>query len=145
MAELFGFKISRKTDEKDIVSFTSPSSDDGTIEIPGGGFYSSVLDTDGRDRADIDLIRRYRDIAQQAECDTAIEDIVNEAIVSNERDQSVSLSLDNLQLSEKIKGKIRSEFDEILNLLQFEDNLAHKFGLSVSLPEYSPATGQAGK
>ena len=77
MAELFGFRITKKTDEKDIVSFTSPSSDDGTIEIPGGGFYSSVLDTDGRDRADIDLIRRYRDIAQQAECDTAIEDIVN--------------------------------------------------------------------
>ena len=58
MAELFGFRITKKTDEKDIVSFTSPSSDDGTIEIPGGGFYSSVLDTDGRDRADIDLISK---------------------------------------------------------------------------------------
>ena len=72
MAELFGFKISRKKEDEDIVSFTSPSSDDGTLEIQGGGFYSSILDTDGRDRADIDLIRRYRDIAQQAECDTAI-------------------------------------------------------------------------
>ena len=82
MAELFGFKISRKNEEEGVVTFTSPSSDDGTIDIPGGGFYGPILDTDGRDRADTDLVRRYRDIAQQAECDTAIEDIVNEGIVN---------------------------------------------------------------
>ena len=121
MAELFGFRITKKTDEKDIVSFTSPSSDDGTIEIPGGGFYSSVLDTDGRDRADIDLIRRYRDIAQQAECDTAIEDIVNEGIVSNESDISVQIELDNLPYPDRIKKKIRDEFEEVLRLLKFEE------------------------
>ena len=121
MAELFGFRITKKTDEKDIVSFTSPSSDDGTIEIPGGGFYSSVLDTDGRDRADIDLIRRYRDIAQQAECDTAIEDIVNEGIVSNESDISVQIELDNPPYPDRIKKKIRDEFEEVLRLLKFEE------------------------
>ena len=121
MAELFEFRITKKTDEKDIVSFTSPSSDDGTIEIPGGGFYSSVLDTDGRDRADIDLIRRYRDIAQQAECDTAIEDIVNEGIVSNESDISVQIELDNLPYPDRIKKKIRDEFEEVLRLLKFEE------------------------
>ena len=67
MAELFGYKISKT--EKDVVSFTSPSSDDGTIDIAGGGFASSLLDTDGKEKTDIDLIRRYRDIAQQSECD----------------------------------------------------------------------------
>ena len=121
MAELFGFKISRKKEEEDIVSFTSPSSDDGTLDIPGGGFYSSVLDTDGRDRADIDLIRRYRDIAQQAECDTAIEDIVNEGIVSNESDISVQIVLDHLPYPDRIKRKIREEFEEVLRLLRFEE------------------------
>ena len=121
MAELFGFKISRKNEEEDVVSFTSPSSDDGTLEIPGGGFYSSILDTDGRDRADIDLIRRYRDIAQQAECDTAIEDIVNEGIVSNESDISVQIALDNLPYPDRIKKKIREEFEEVLRLLKFEE------------------------
>ena len=121
MAELFGFKISRKNDEEDVVSFTSPSSDDGTLEIPGGGFYSSILDTDGRDRADIDLIRRYRDIAQQSECDTAIEDIVNEGIVSNESDISVQVVLDNLPYPDRIKRKIREEFEEVLRLLKFEE------------------------
>jgi hypothetical protein len=74
---------------------------------------------DGRDRNEIDLIRRYRDIAQQPECDSAIEDIANEAIVSDERGQSVSISLDRLDLSPNIKSKIRDEFDEVLRLLDF--------------------------
>jgi len=121
MAELFGFKISRKNEEEGVVTFTSPSSDDGTIDIPGGGFYGSILDTDGRDRADTDLIRRYRDIAQQAECDTAIEDIVNEGIVSNESDISVQIELDNLPYPDRIKRKIRDEFEEVLRLLKFEE------------------------
>ena len=66
-----------------------------------------VLDIDGRDRNDLDLIRRYRDIGQQLECDSAIEDIVNEAIVSDERDKSVDIVLDNLEYSEKIKKSMR--------------------------------------
>jgi len=122
MAELFGFRITRAKDEKigrgD--GFTSPSSDDGTLDIvSGGGHFASILDMDGRDRNELDLIRRYRDIAQQPECDSAIEDIVNEAIVSDERDQSVSISLDRLDVSPTIKSKIRDEFDEVLRLLDF--------------------------
>jgi hypothetical protein len=74
---------------------------------------------DGRDRNELDLIRRYRDIAQQPECDSAIEDIANEAIVSDERGQSVSISLDRLDLSKNIKSKIRDEFNEVLHLLDF--------------------------
>ena len=74
---------------------------------------------DGRDRNELDLIRRYRDIAQQPECDSAIEDIANEAIVSDERGQSVSISLDRLDVSPNIKSKIRDEFDEVLRLLDF--------------------------
>ena len=78
MAELFGFRIERpKKDEGSVPSFTSPSPDDGSIEIAGGGFFGQVLDQDGRERTDLDLIRRYRDIATQPECDTAIEDIVS--------------------------------------------------------------------
>ena len=54
--------------------------------MAGGGFFGHFLDQDGRERTDLDLIRRYRDIATQPECDMAIEDIVNEGIVSNEDD-----------------------------------------------------------
>jgi hypothetical protein len=120
MAELFGFRITRANQDGGSDSFTSPVSDDGTLDIvSGGGHYASVLDMDGRDRNEIDLIRRYRDIAQQPECDSAIEDITNEAIVSDERDQSVSIMLDRLDVSPKIKSKIREEFHEILHLLDF--------------------------
>ena len=121
MAELFGFRIERsKKGEGGGKSFTSPTSDDGTIEVAGGGFFGQVLDTDGRQKSDYDLIRRYRDIAQQAECDTAVDDIVNEGIVSNESDQAVQITLDRLPYPNKIKRKIRKEFSEVLRLLHFE-------------------------
>ena len=121
MAELFGFRIERpKKDEGGIPSFVSPSPDDGTIDVASGGFYGQILNTDGRERTDLDLIRRYRDIAQQSECDTAIEDIVNEGIVANEDDVPVQIVLERLPYPEKIKRKIREEFMEILRLLNFE-------------------------
>ena len=120
MAELFGFRITRANQSGSRDGFSAPSTDDGTLDVvSGGGHYASVLDMDGRDRNEIDLIRRYRDIAQQPECDSAIEDISNESIVSDERDKSVSLSLDRLDVSPNIKKKMRDEFDEVLRLLDF--------------------------
>ena len=121
MAELFGFRIERpKKAEGSVPSFTTPTADDGTLDIAGGGFFGQILDTDGRERTDLDLIRRYRDIAQQPECDTAIEDIINEGIVSNEDDQAVQITLDRLPYPDKIKRRIREEFGEVLRLLHFE-------------------------
>ena len=117
MAELFWFKITRSKDEGE--SFTLPSSDDGTIEVAGGGFYSQTLDVDGRDKTENDLIRRYRDIAIQPECDSAIEDIVSEGIASNEFDAPVALRLDRLEYSSKVKKRINEEFDRVLQLLDF--------------------------
>ena len=119
MAELFGFRFERMKDvggEK----FTLPAPDDGTVEIAGGGFFGQVLDTDGRERTEQDLVRRYRDIAQQPECDSAIEDIVNEGIVANELSQAISIVLDRLPYPSKIKKKITEEFDEVLRLLDFD-------------------------
>ena len=120
MAELFGFKFERTKSSDSQDKFTEPSSDDGTLEVAGGGFYGQLLDTDGRERTEADLIRRYRDIAQQPECDSAIEDIINEGIVSNERDQAVDIVLDRIMYTKKIKDRIREEFDTVLQLLDFE-------------------------
>ena len=120
MAELFGFRFERAKEQGSEQTFTSPTPDDGTIDVAGGGFFGQVLDTDGRERTDIDLIRRYRDISQQSECDSAVEDIVNEALVSNEADQSVSIVLDRLPFPSSIKKKIRAEYDEVLRLLNFD-------------------------
>ena len=122
MAEFFGFEIKRK--EKELGAVTPPATDDGTYDISGGGFYSTILDTDGRSRTEDDLIRRYRDIAIQPECDSAIEDIVSEAIASDERDMCVSIALDNLQVSTSIKKRIKEEFEKVLQLLDF-NNKAH--------------------
>ena len=119
MAELFGFRITRKKDEAE--SFTLPSSDDGTIDIAGGGFYSSVYDANGKDKTQYDLIKRYRNISQQPECDSAIEDIVSEAIAANELDAPISVSLDGLNVSSNVKKRIRQEFDRVLQLLQFQE------------------------
>jgi len=121
MAELFGFSIKRSQKElgANEKSFASPAPDDGSIEVAGGGFFGQVLDTDGREKSDLELIKRYRDISQQSECDTAIEDIVNEGIVANQEDIPVQISLDRVPYSDKIKRKIREEFEEVLRLLDF--------------------------
>ena len=123
MAELFGFQIQRAKKDTGLTNtsktFTTPTPDDGSIEVVGGGFFGQVLDTDGRERTELDLIRRYRDIAQQSECDAAIEDIVNEGIVANQSDIPVQIDLDRIPYSDKVKRKIRKEFEEVLRLLDF--------------------------
>ena len=123
MAELFGFSIQRAQKDSGLraKTFTDPTPDDGAIEVAGGGFFSSVLDTDGRERSDLDLIRRYRDISLQSECDAAIEDIVNEGIISNLNDVPVQIDLTNLPYPEKIKRRVRAEFGEVLRLLNFNE------------------------
>ena len=121
MAELFGFRFTRiKDEDKGSEKITPPTSEDGTIDVAGGGFFGQVLDTEGRERTENDLIRRYRDIAQQPECDSAIEDIINESIVADERDQSVSIVLDQLPYTSGIKKKITEEFNHVLRLLDFD-------------------------
>ena len=123
MAELFGFSIQKSQKDQGLSgkTFTDPTPDDGAIEIAGGGFFASVLDTDGRERSDIDLIRRYRDISMQAECDAAVEDIVNEGIISNLNDIPVNIDLTNIPYPDKIKKRIRAEFMEVLRLLNFNE------------------------
>jgi len=120
MADLFGFRFSRIKDDKNKEKFTLPSEQDGTIDVAGGGFFGQILDTDGRERTEQDLIRRYRDIAQQPECDSAIEDIVNEGVISNERAQAVSVILDQIPYPSRIKKAIENEFDSVLRLLDFD-------------------------
>ena len=104
MADIFGFRITRKSKDKEkLDSFTLPTSDDGSVDVVGGGFYAQFLDIDGRTASEYDLIKRYRDISKQPECESAVDDIVNEAIVSNEKDAAVALNLDRLEYSDKVK------------------------------------------
>ena len=120
MAELFGFNITRvkpQTDPKQ--QFSQPQAEDGTQVVAAGGFFGSYLDMEGTAKTEQDLIRRYREIALHPECDMAIEDIVNEAITSNENKQSVKVITDGLEYSSAIKVRIEEEFADVLRLLQF--------------------------
>ena len=126
MVKLLGFEITRKDDDREKPAeakqaFTVASPDDGTTTISAGGYFGQYLDMEVTAKNDFDLIKRYREISQHPECDTAIEDIINEVIISNERDSAVSLSLDKLAISDNIKTKIRDEFDEVLRLLNFDE------------------------
>jgi len=126
MANLLGFQITRNNQDSGKPAeakqaFTVASPDDGTTTISAGGYFGQYLDMEVTAKNDIDLIKRYREIAQHPECDMAVEDIINEVIVSDERDASVSVSLDKLMISDNIKTKVRDEFDEVLRLLNFDE------------------------
>ena len=121
MAELFGFKIERLSKDTDPrQNIVPPQADDGTQVVPAGGFFASYGGFDVTARNELDLIRRYREIAIHPECDSAVEDIVSEAIVSNENQQSVQLDLSKVDYTDAIKKKIRESFKDVLNLLNFD-------------------------
>jgi hypothetical protein len=121
MAKLFGFSI-EDSDElsKGVVSPVPPNKEDGVDHYLTSGFFGSYVDIEGVYRTEFDLIKRYREMALHPECDSAIEDIVNEAIVSDTNDSPVQIDLDNLKASDGIKKKIREEFKYILELLDFD-------------------------
>ena len=94
MADLFGFSITRTAPKQDPKqSFTTPQADDGTSTVAAGGYFGQYLDMEGTAKNEQDLIRRYREIALHPECDMAVEDIINEAIVANELKDAVRVKL----------------------------------------------------
>ena len=120
MAELFGFQITRvKKTEDPKQSFTTTQADDGTQTVAAGGYFGQYLDMEGTAKSEADLIRRYREISLHPECDMAVEDIVNEAVVANELKESVRVNTDNLSYGKDIRRRIESEFSDILKLMNF--------------------------
>jgi hypothetical protein len=121
MAKLFGFSIEDNEPlSPGVVSPVPPNKEDGVDHYLSSGFFGSYVDIEGVYRTEFDLIKRYREMALHPECDSAIEDIVNEAIVSDTNDSPVQIDLDNLNASDGIKKKIRQEFKYILELLDFD-------------------------
>jgi hypothetical protein len=132
--EFLGFEISRKKDElraKELPkapSFVPPVDDDGTPVIQqqsgfvGGGAYGAYIDMEGGIKNEAELIRRYREVSLVPECDSAIEDIVNECITSDSSDRIVTLDLRDVKLSDSIKTKIQNEFYNILSMMKFNQN-----------------------
>jgi len=127
--KLFGFTLGRK----DVVqpqlpeqaSFALPTEtmDDGAVTITSNAHYGTYVDLEGSVRNEIELVTRYREMANHPELEMAIDDIVNEAISHNETGKVVSIVLDKLKQPESIKKKIIEEFDTIQRMLNFS-NLA---------------------
>jgi len=120
MAELFGFSITRAKKQADPKqSFTTTQADDGTQTVAAGGYFGQYLDMEGTAKSEADLIRRYREVALHPECDMAIEDIVNEAIVANELKDAVRVNVSDLPYGKEVRNKIEDEFKNVLRLLNF--------------------------
>jgi hypothetical protein len=127
--QIFGFEIKRKDDQA-LPSVVPPSAQETSATVVNtgvnaGGYYGLVMDLEGVIKNENDLIRRYREVAQYSDCDAAIEDIINEAIVADEMRRSVEIILDEVNVSGSIKKKIKEEFDNICKVLKFDER-AHE-------------------
>ena len=126
MAKLFGFSIDdEEKKSKGVVSPVPPNNEDGADYYLSSGFYGQYVDIEGVFRTEFDIIRKYRNMALHPECDTAVEHVVNEAIVSDLNDSPVEIDLDNLNASSGLKNVIRDEFKYIKDLIGF-DKKAHE-------------------
>ena len=127
MAQLFGFSIddSYKKSAPSVVSPVPKNNEDGADYYLASGFYGQYLDVEGVFKTEYDLIRRYREMALHPEVDSAIEDIIIEAIVADQHDSPVQIDLENLNVGPNIKDLIRSEFQYIKEMLDF-DKKAHE-------------------
>tara|TARA_A100001011_G_scaffold131480_1_gene138563 strand:+ start:15548 stop:17206 length:1659 start_codon:yes stop_codon:yes gene_type:complete len=126
MAKLFGFSIDEPDKKpKGVVSPVPPNNEDGVDYFLQSGFYGQYLDIEGVFKTEFDSVKKYRDMALHPECDTAVEHVVNEAIVSDLNDSPIDIDLDNLNAGDGLKKVIREEFKRIKDLLNF-DKKAHE-------------------
>ena len=122
MTKLFGFSIEERKKKEKLYSPAPPNNDDGTSVVAAGAYFGQYVDIDGvsKNSNDFDLIKKYREVALHPECDSAIDDIINESISSDLDFSPVNIELSNLEVSEKIKKQVREEFKYILRLLDFD-------------------------
>ena len=121
MAKLFGFKIEKDDEQnKGVVSPVPQSNEDSSDYYVSSGFYGQYVDIDGVFKSEFELIKRYREMALHPEVDSAIEDIINEAIVSDQNDSPVQVDLENLPASAKLKELIREEFKKVKEVIGFD-------------------------
>ena len=127
MAELFGFSFKRREEQlkKSAPSPVAPTNEDGATSFIAGGYHGTYVDLDGNFKTEYDMVVKYRMMAMHPEVDSAIEDIIQEAIVTDQNDSPVQIDLANLDVSDSVKEMIRTEFDYIKNLIGF-DTKAHE-------------------
>jgi len=123
--KLFGYTLKKTELEKakeDAKSFVPPTNEDGAVTVEGVGAYGAFIDLEGSSKNEFELITRYREMALLPEVDSAIDDIVNEAIVVNGQRDAVEINLSNIKEKKEVKEAIYEEFDNILTLLNWNQN-----------------------
>jgi len=127
--ELFGFEIKRsdQNEKEQLQAIVPNTQEDGATEIAPGGMYGTYIDLEGSAKSEGDLVTKYREMALQPECDMAIEDIVNDAIVMEDNVYPVEIILDQSNLSAGIKKRVREEFSNVLKMLDFGNRAYEMF------------------
>ena len=121
MPKLFGFSIDDSANKPDSVVAPVPqNNEDGVDYFIQSGFYGQYVDIEGVYKTEYDLIKRYREMALHPECDGAIEDVVNEALVSDLYDSPIEIELSNVNASDGLKDKIRAEFRHLKEIMDFD-------------------------
>ena len=123
MSQLFGFLINKGKEDRG-QSPVPPNSDDSVATV-AGGYFGTYVDVEGVSKNEYELIKRYRDMSLHPEVDTAIDEIVNEFVVSDAKDSPVEIELSNLDVGSSVKKKIRDEFERVKKMLNF-DKGAHQ-------------------
>ena len=121
---LFGFTISRGKNEDDSAvapSFSPPNNDDGALTITSAAYYGTYVDLDGTAKNEVELISRYREMAMQPEIESAIDDIINEAICQDDDGKIIQIVMDDLKQPDKIKDAIKTEFGNVLRMLNYNN------------------------
>ena len=121
MSKLFGFLINKGAEQAGQSPVPPTSNED--VTTVAGGYFGTYVDVEGGNaRNEFELIKRYRAMALHPEIDSAVDEIVNEFLVTDANDSPVEIELSNLNVGVGLKKKIRDEFEYILKLLDFDLN-----------------------
>lgn len=122
---LFGFEIrksgSSEAEQQKTPSFVTEFQDDGALVVAAGGMYGTFVDLEGSAKTEAELINKYREMAMHSEVEMAVDDIVNEAIVSDKDVQTVDILLDNVKIQNNVKKILQDEFKQTIQLLNFNN------------------------
>lgn len=123
---IFGFEIKREiggAEEEQAVSFVEPTNDEGAITIGNslGGSYGIAINMEGDAKTEGELVTKYRSLMMQPEIAQAVDEVINEAINIDSRENVVEIVLDDTDLPDKVKDRISDEFEDVLRLLDFSN------------------------
>jgi hypothetical protein len=121
LEKIFGWFFKRKEPDSEPLSFAPRDHDDGAAVVSAAGASAVYLDLDGSIRSEVELINRYRSMEQVATVDIAIDEIVNEVVASDDRDD-VKIVLDDIEQNDVVKLAIEDAFNDVLELLDFKNN-----------------------